>query len=642
MSVEIKVTADTRKASEDIDRLRSLLKKVQDDATRGSKKTKIIDITEDQAKVNQLGGSIKDLTSKIQKQPKYKLFDDKSLSATLSQTEQINKNINTISVSAGKLGSTLKSAFAVGAVTLLGSSMLRTAQTFESLRTRLNVATGSLNKAQRAFSDIQTFAAQTKFSVDALTDSYARLANTGSGLLQTNGDILNGLEAIANAVTAVGGGDYEIQRVAEAFARMAAEGRVTYERLEPLTTAGISLQKVAAAAGKSWSQWSDKMAQGNLTFEEVFVAFNKLAMSTQGFGGIARKQTNSLSGAFSNLGDSIKGFQDAVINSTGLKDIIISVTNAITSSINLLTRYVRNDLTVAITQFKLFVLQLQIGFLRSKNIIQDFQKTVTKFDFEGWLPDFSKYRLDLSEYLPNLQRVQQTIFDFGKYVKKVFYDVYNAVVGNSYWPDTIKGIAEWSDRLYGLALPGIKRFAGYVQDIFLDIKDAFFMWKEKIDLETRKRYNINQRKHLHPLTLTRGNIVSSNVISNDLDPKDDLLYGFIGTSYHVDASLISNKPLIESFNVSLINDKDVFLSWKISGNREFVDHIVILREIDGIRKIIGKTHCLVDGSLNVTYSLTQHDIGNIRFILVPVYNDFSSGQISISNELLASAMAGLT
>lgn len=158
--------------------------------------------------------------------------------------------------------------------------------------------------------------------------------------------------------------------------------------------------------------------------------------------------------------------------------------------------------------------------------------------------------------------------------------------------------------------------------------------QEKIDLETRKRYNINQRKHLHPLTLTRGNIVSSNVISNDLDPKDDLLYGFIGTSYHVDASLISNKPLIESFNVSLINDKDVFLSWKISGNREFVDHIVILREIDGIRKIIGKTHCLVDGSLNVTYSLTQHDIGNIRFILVPVYNDFSSGQISISNELL--------
>ena len=72
MSVEIKVTADTRKASEDIDKLRSLLKKVQDDATRNSKQTKIFDIKEDQSKINKLGGSIKDLTSKIQKQPKYK------------------------------------------------------------------------------------------------------------------------------------------------------------------------------------------------------------------------------------------------------------------------------------------------------------------------------------------------------------------------------------------------------------------------------------------------------------------------------------------------------------------------------------------------------------------------------------------
>jgi tape measure domain-containing protein len=458
---------------------------VQDDATKNSKKAKILDLNDDQVKLEKLSGSIKDLNSKLQKLPKYKLFDDKSLNTTLSQTEQINKNISNINVSASKLGTTLKSAFAVGAVTLLGNSMLRTAQTFESLRTRLNVATGSLNKAQRAFSDIQTFAAQTKFSVDALTDSYARLANTGSGLLQTNGDILNGLEAIANAVTAVGGGDYEIQRVAEAFARMAAEGRVTYERLEPLTTAGISLQKVAAAAGKSWSQWSDKMAQGNLTFEEVYSAFNKLAMSTQGFGGIARKQTNSLSGAFSNLGDAVKGFQDAVINSTGIKDIIISVTNAITSSINLLTRYVRNDLTVAVTQFKLFILQLQIGFLRAKNVIQDFQKTTTRIDFTGWLPDFSKYRLNLSDYLPELSKVQNTIFDFGRFVKKVFFDVYDAVVGNSYWPDTIKGIADWSNRLYGLAFPGIARFADYIQDVFLDIKDAFFMWKEKIDLEIK-------------------------------------------------------------------------------------------------------------------------------------------------------------
>jgi len=485
MSVEIKVTADTRKASEDIDRLRGLLKKVQDEATKGSKKTKIIDVNEDQLKILQLNKTIQDLNAKLQKMPKHKVFDSRSLNDAISQTQQINNNVNRINTSAVKLGNTFKSVFALGAVTLFGNSILRTAQTFEGLRTRLNVATGSLNKAQRAFSDIQTFAAQTKFSVDALTDSYARLANTGSDLLSTNGDILNGIEAIANAVTAVGGGDYEIQRVAEAFARMAAEGRVTYERLEPLTTAGISLQKVAAAAGKSWNQWSDKMAQGNLTFEEVYAAFNKLAMSTQGFGGIARKQTNSLSGAFSNLGDAIKGFQDSVINSTGIKDVIIAVTNSITSSINTLTRFVRNDLTVAITQFKRFVLELQIGFLKSRNVIQDFVATVTKFDFTSWIPDFSKYRLDLGDYLPDLAKVQKTVYNFGKFVKKVFYDVWDAVVGNSYWPDTIKGIADWSNQLYALAAPGVNRFSNYMSDVFLDIRDAFDMWKEKINIEVQ-------------------------------------------------------------------------------------------------------------------------------------------------------------
>jgi len=92
MSVEIKVTADTRKASEDIDRLRSLLKKVQDDATKNSKKAKILDLNDDQVKLEKLSGSIKDLNSKLQKLPKYKLFDDKSLNTfSIFITNRTNK-----------------------------------------------------------------------------------------------------------------------------------------------------------------------------------------------------------------------------------------------------------------------------------------------------------------------------------------------------------------------------------------------------------------------------------------------------------------------------------------------------------------------------------------------------------------------
>jgi hypothetical protein len=78
MSVEIKVTADTRKASEDIDRLRGLLKKVQDEAAKGGKKTKILDIDADQQKINGINKSIQDLNAKLKQSPRYKVFDERS------------------------------------------------------------------------------------------------------------------------------------------------------------------------------------------------------------------------------------------------------------------------------------------------------------------------------------------------------------------------------------------------------------------------------------------------------------------------------------------------------------------------------------------------------------------------------------
>jgi tape measure domain-containing protein len=499
MSVEIKVTADTRKASDDINRLRGLLKKVQDEAIKNNKKAKILDVDIEQSKLTNLNKTVQSLTSKLQRNSQYKLFDAKALEASVTQTDQINKNLSSINNSALRVGNTLKSAFAVATVGVFGSSLLKTAQQFDGLRTRLNVATGSIIRAQKAFSDIQRFAAETKFSVDALTDSYARLANTGSDLLNSNTKVLNGLEAIANAITAVGGGDYEIQRVAEAFARMAAEGRVTYERLEPLTTAGISLQRIAAASGKSWSEWTRVMGEGNLTFDEVYTAFYKLTTTTKEFGGLARKQTNSLSGAFSNLGDSIKNLQDIVVNSTGLKKVIISVVNSITSGIKSITNFIEYDLNRSIRQFRLFMLDLDIALTSGSKSISDFINKAKSLDVKSFLPDLSKYSLNLNDYLPKLNTVQEKIADFGKFVIKVFYNIWDVIVGNSYWPDTIEGIANWANRLYGMASPGIDKFANYAKDVFEDLRNVFSLWQDKISIEIEYIQDVGALQYIKEL-----------------------------------------------------------------------------------------------------------------------------------------------
>lgn len=164
--------------------------------------------------------------------------------------------------------------------------------------------------------------------------------------------------------------------------------------------------------------------------------------------------------------------------------------------------------------------------------------------------------------------------------------------------------------------------------------------KEKRDVETRKKYNINPRKHLHPLTLNRGSVISKRVIEDESDPKNDNLYGFIGTSYQVNTSLVPSKPSVTSFNASLLNDDQVYLTWSVGGDQSMIDHMIILTEIDGVRRIIGKCHALTREQATFSYKISQHDIGYTRFVLIPIFSDFSSGAAVTSNPLLITQLQG--
>jgi len=164
--------------------------------------------------------------------------------------------------------------------------------------------------------------------------------------------------------------------------------------------------------------------------------------------------------------------------------------------------------------------------------------------------------------------------------------------------------------------------------------------KELRDSETRKKYNVNPRKHLHPLTLNRGSVVSKRVIEQESDPKNDNLYGFIGTSYQTNLSLTAQKPSISNFNASMLNDDNAYLTWSIRGDQNLIDHLVILTEIDGVRRIIGKCHALSREQATFSYKVSKHDVGYTRFILIPIFSDFSSGQASVSNPLLITQVEG--
>jgi hypothetical protein len=156
--------------------------------------------------------------------------------------------------------------------------------------------------------------------------------------------------------------------------------------------------------------------------------------------------------------------------------------------------------------------------------------------------------------------------------------------------------------------------------------------KSFIDQETKKPYTVNLRKSRHPLTLSRGSILSKFRIEKDVTP--DMLYGIIGDSIQVEVIVGPNVfPSISNFKANFLNRKKAILSWRIKGDISSFDHILIFKEDRGIRTIIGKSHCL-QSNLDFIYNLTPHDVGNLRFILEPIHKDYSTGKSIMSNYLL--------
>jgi tape measure domain-containing protein len=67
-----------------------------------------------------------------------------------------------------------------------------------------------------------------------------------------------------------------------------------------------------------------------------------------------------------------------------------------------------------------------------------------------------------------LDRVEKRIRDFGKTIKKTFFDIWDKVVGHSYWPDMIQGIIDHTKRL-AHANDGIRKFKDSVLAGFRDM-----------------------------------------------------------------------------------------------------------------------------------------------------------------------------
>jgi tape measure domain-containing protein len=162
---------------------------------------------------------------------------------------------------------------------------------------------GSSDKAKETLKELQTMGAETPFEFEGL-DKAAKMLNMagfeGKNLFET-------LTNVGDAVSAVGGGQEELEGVARAIFQMSSKGKISAEEMNQMAERGIPAWKmIADEMGKPVSELMKMSEQGKLMAEDVL----PLLIDGMGnkFGGAMDKQSKSFNGLMSTLKDNLKIF----------------------------------------------------------------------------------------------------------------------------------------------------------------------------------------------------------------------------------------------------------------------------------------------------------------------------------------------
>lgn len=199
-------------------------------------------------------------------------------------------------------------AAAIGA-TALARGVVEVNREFQELEATLGVFLGSTRQAEQAFEIIREFAAQTPFSVRELSAAFTRMVSVGIN------PTIRTLKAFGDVAAGTAG--KSIIDFTEAVAD-AAVGE--FERLKEF---GI---KASVEGDKVSLNFKGNTIEIERSSEAIIAALTEI--SETNFGGAAAAQMNTLTGAFSNVGDSADNFASR-IGEAGLNDALVRLSQRI-------------------------------------------------------------------------------------------------------------------------------------------------------------------------------------------------------------------------------------------------------------------------------------------------------------------------
>lgn len=181
----------------------------------------------------------------------------------------------------------------------LGGIALKNAADFEKQTVAFETMLGSMSKAQVLLQQLEDFSAATPFQLPGLIEGSKRLLAFG---IQAQ-DVIGTMRNLGNAAM---GNQEKLDRLTDAYGKVAARGKATMRELNMFLYAGVP---ITAALAKNFGVTTEELfkmsEQGKVTFQAVNEALVSMTTGTGQFAGMIEKQSQTLSGLFSTLKDNI-------------------------------------------------------------------------------------------------------------------------------------------------------------------------------------------------------------------------------------------------------------------------------------------------------------------------------------------------
>lgn len=232
----------------------------------------------------------------------------------------------------------------------------------ETYMTRLTTLTGSEQKAQKILDQIKKDALATPFEVSSLTQAESLLLSTGLSAADARKDIL----ALGDAISASGGGNAELSRMAVNMQQIKNVGKASALDIKQFAYAGIDIYGLLA---DSMGITRAEAAELDVTYDMLSSALQQAAGEGGKYYGAMEKQSKTYKGAMSNLKESFSVFKGEI--SKGLFNALKKIIKPLDNMFTFLAK--NKDIVITIAAPILTFINVLAGLLIIKKIYAGFQ-----------------------------------------------------------------------------------------------------------------------------------------------------------------------------------------------------------------------------------------------------------------------------